>query len=86
MKIFTRLMALAMLVFSSLSLAAPVNINTASADEIAAALNGVGVKKAQAIVDYRSANGDFTSADQVMQVQGIGAAIYEKNQADILVK
>ena len=86
MKTFKSLAAFAAIVFSSLSFASPVNINTASADEIASALNGVGENKAKAIVKYRKDNGNFSSADQIIQVSGIGSAIYEKNKADILVK
>ncbi len=55
MKTINTLAALAALVISSVTSAAPVNINTADAAEIAAALNGVGLNKAQAIVDYRRA-------------------------------
>ncbi|MFT5225758.1 MAG: competence protein ComEA [Polaribacter sp.] len=86
MKTFKTLAALVALVFSSLSFASPVNINTASIDEISAALNGVGASKAAAIVEYRTVNGKFSSPDQIVQVSGIGSAIYEKNKADILVK
>jgi competence protein ComEA len=86
MKIKTVLFTLVVSLFSSITFASPVNINTASAEEIAAALNGVGSAKAQAIVEYRTVNSDFSSADQIVDVSGIGTAIYEKNKADILVK
>ena len=86
MKIITPLAALAALAISSITAAAPVNINTAEATEIAAALNGVGLNKAQAIVDYREANGLFIQADDIVLVRGIGESTYEKNKSDILVK
>jgi competence protein ComEA len=86
MKTFKTLAAFVALVFSSLSFASPVNINTASTDELSAALNGVGADKAAAIVKYRTVNGKFSSPDQIVLVSGIGSAIYEKNKADILVK
>lgn len=86
MKINKTLIALVVILFSPITFASPVNINTASADEIAAALNGVGSAKAQAIVKYRTTNSNFSSADQIIDVTGIGAAIYENNKADILVK
>ena len=86
MKIQQVLVTLVVIFFSSMSFAIPVNINTASADEIATALNGVGSTKAQAIVEYRTANVDFSHADQIIDVKGIGAGIYEKNKADILIK
>ncbi|MCP4431380.1 MAG: helix-hairpin-helix domain-containing protein [Gammaproteobacteria bacterium] len=78
--------ALATLFFSTISLAAPVNINTASISEIADALNGVGSVKAERVVAYRTQNGNFTSAEQIVNVSGIGSKTFEKNKADILVK
>ena len=86
MKTITTLAALAALVISSVTMAAPVNINTASASEIAEALNGIGLNKAQAIVDYRDAYGLFSRADEIVFVRGIGESTYEKNKSDILVK
>lgn len=59
--------------------AGAVNINTASADELADALVGVGPAKAAAIVAHREANGAFTDKAQLQQVQGIGPAILEQN-------
>jgi competence protein ComEA len=59
--------------------AGKVDINRAGAAELAAALNGVGEAKAQAIVDYRTANGPFKSAEQLAQVKGIGLKTVEKN-------
>ena len=86
MKTVQSLVALAAIVFSALSFASPVNINTASADEIAAALEGVGDNKANAIVKYREDNGKFSSPEQILEVNGIGPGTYEKNKADILIK
>ncbi len=86
MKTITTLAVLAALVISSVTMAAPVNINTASASEIAEALNGIGLNKAQAIVDYRDAYGLFSRADEIVFVRGIGESTYEKNKGDILVK
>ncbi len=59
---------------------AAISINGASAAEMAAALNGIGLKKAQAIVDYREQNGAFTQIEQLKEVQGIGNAIIERNR------
>ena len=80
------LAAFAAFCLSGISWAAPVNINSASAEEIAEALNGVGLNKAQAIVEYREAYGAFSRADEIVFVRGIGAATFEKNKDDILVK
>ena len=86
MKTFTTMAALAAFVVSSIAAAAPVNINTASASQIAEALNGIGLSKAQAIVDYREAYGLFSRADEIVFVRGIGESTYENNKSDILVK
>ena len=86
MKTITSIAALAAFVVSSIVSAAPVNINTASAAEIAEALNGIGLSKAQAIVDYREAYGLFSRADEIVFVRGIGDSTYENNKSDILVK
>ena len=90
MKTITTIAALAALVvssvFSSITMATPVNINTASATQIAEALNGIGLSKAQAIVDYRESYGLFTAADEIVFVRGIGDSTFENNKGDILVK
>jgi competence protein ComEA len=74
-----------MLVGSSLSAAGPVNINTADAATLSRELKGVGVKRAQAIVDYRKVHGPFKSADELALVKGIGPAAIDKNRADIRI-
>jgi len=53
-----------------------VNINRASVAELDA-LPGVGPSTAQAIVDYRSTNGPFGSAEDLLNVKGIGPAKFE---------
>lgn len=63
--------------------ASPININTAAAPDIAAALNGIGQAKAEAIVAYRDANGAFKSEDELMQIKGIGQKLLDKIRADI---
>ncbi len=63
----------------------PVNINTASAEVLAEALVGVGLSKAQAIVEYRNKNGRFQSSSQLTQVKGIGERILVANEDRIEV-
>ena len=79
----TPIFAVLLLVFSLLSgfaFAEPatVNINTATVETLAA-LDGVGEAKAQAIIDYRSKNGPFQSAEDLVQVSGIGERTLQKN-------
>ncbi|WP_408909171.1 ComEA family DNA-binding protein [Xenorhabdus szentirmaii] len=57
-----------------------ININTASTEELVKELNGVGIKKAQAIVEYREKYGPFTAVEQLQEVQGIGPIFIEKNR------
>jgi competence protein ComEA len=52
---------------------APLDLNQATVEQLDA-LPGVGPTTAQAIVDYRSRHGPFTSVDDLLQVRGIGAA------------
>lgn len=56
-----------------------VSINTASAEELAQAMNGVGLKKAQAIVSYREEYGPFKTVDDLKQVPGMGNSLVERN-------
>ena len=49
-----------------------VNGNKASAQEIAESLKGVGLSKAEAIVNYRNENGPFKHMDELVNVKGIG--------------
>ena len=78
---------LATCILSSLAWAAePVNVNTASAEEIAESLNGVGLSKAALIVEYRDANGPFTHADELVNVKGIGVRTVDKNKDMILLE
>jgi len=62
----------------------PFNINTADVETISDLMNGVGHKKAQAIIDYRIANGPFENLEEMLAVKGIGKVIISKNKEAIL--
>ena len=64
-------------------LSAEVNINTATQKELMS-LSGIGESKAKAIVEYRSKT-KFKKIEDIMQVPGIGKAIFEKIKKDITV-
>ena len=66
--------------------AGPVNVNKASAEEISESLKGVGMSKAQAIVDYRKKNGAFSHVDELVNVKGIGIRTIDQNRGMILLK
>ena len=62
-----------------------LDINSADAMAIAAALDGVGLTKAQEIVAYREMFGNFHSVEELADVKGIGPATVEKNRQRIIV-
>ena len=58
-----------------------INVNTSDASTLQK-FNGVGPSTAQKIIDYRTANGDFASCDDLTKVKGIGPATLEKIKPD----
>ena len=68
------------------AVATTVNINTADAQLLAAALNGVGHSRAEEIVRYREEFGPFASVDELKEVKGIGKSTLEKNRALITLE
>ncbi len=61
-----------------------ININTADAATLTQ-LKGVGLKKAEAIVAWRKANGQFKNLEQLTDVKGIGEAILKANKDKITI-
>jgi competence protein ComEA len=61
-----------------------ININTASLEDLDR-LPGIGPVMAQRIIDYRTTNGPFAVIDDIMNVQGIGPATFEKIKSLITV-
>ena len=88
MKLFHSLLLTTILLFSTSAMSAQaqaekVNINTANAEQIAAALNGVGDNKAKAIVEYRTSHGKFKSIESLENVDGIGEKTVASNKDKI---
>ena len=50
-----------------------INLNSASADELQM-IDGIGPATAANIIEYREANGEFASINDVVNVNGIGDA------------
>ena len=73
------LLLMAGAVFSAAA-AEKVNINTADAAQLEAALIGIGPAKAEAIVAHRKESGPFKSADELALVKGIGLKTVERNR------
>ena len=57
----------------------------ADAEALADNIVGVGPVLAEAIVAYRLENGAFLSADQLLEIPGLGPKILEKNEKSLLV-
>ncbi len=65
---------------------AMVNINSDSAEELAAGLVGVGMTRAQEIIRHREAYGPFGSVDELLEVRGVGQSTLDKNRARITLE
>ena len=61
------------------SVMAPVAVNLADAETLAAGLAGVGPSKAERIISFREQHGPFLSPEELTQVKGIGASTVAKN-------
>jgi competence protein ComEA len=85
MKFFLGLLASSFF-YTALWAAGPVNVNTASAEEISESLKGIGLSKAQLIVEYREANGSFVHMDELVNVKGIGLKTVDQNRDLIIIQ
>ena len=54
-----------------------ININEANSNQLMN-LSGIGESKAKDIIQYRDENGKFTTIEDIMNVKGIGEALFEK--------
>lgn len=61
-----------------------ININTADSDRLQK-LDGIGESLAQAIIDYREKYGDFTSKEEIREVDGIGKSLFAKIEDKITI-
>lgn len=61
-----------------------VNLNTATSEELQT-IKGVGPATAQKILDYRAAHGRFTSVDELLKIDGIGAKTLEKIRPEVTI-
>jgi len=62
-----------------------IDINTATVDELAHELYGIGPVKSQRIVEHREKIGGFIVAEQLLEIKGIGQKILQKNQHKIKI-
>jgi competence protein ComEA len=79
------LLLIMLLTVPTVVLADPVDINSADVETLASNIDGVGTQKAIAIVQYREANGPFSSLDDLANVQGIGMKTIDRNRDKLTV-
>ncbi len=63
----------------------PIDLNTATVEQLAERLHGVGEAKAEAIVAYREQNGGFEHIDELVNVRGIGLRTVDRNRDRITI-
>lgn len=76
--------ASAVLALSAIQPDEPININTATVEELTE-LPRIGEVTATRIVKWREENGPFASTDELMNVQGIGERTYERIRPHVTV-
>lgn len=63
-----------------------VDINSADAQTLALALDGIGLAKAEDIVEFREKNGKFNNIDELALVKGVGPATISRNREKIALE
>ena len=82
MRFSSLMLMLVLALFSTVTFSQAIDINTASAEELAKGVQGLGPTKAAAIVKYREANGPFQSVNDLTKVTGIKEKALESLLAD----
>jgi len=75
--------------FPTLSLAQdtfPINLNSASAVDIAEAIDGVGEVRAAAIIALREQLGGFTKLEQLLEIKGISEVTLSRIRSLIVLE
>ncbi|PLX47982.1 MAG: DNA-binding protein [Desulfobulbaceae bacterium] len=75
----------ALMLFWAQIVVAGININTADQQTLES-LPGIGPAKASAIIEYRTANGKFSSSSELVQVKGIGTKVLGKIEDQVEVE
>lgn len=60
-----------------------INLNTAQASQLLHAVKGIGKKRADAIIKFRTDNHGFKSLDDLSNVPGLGKSFVKRNHAEL---
>lgn len=63
-----------------------IDLNKADAATLQSRLAGIGKTRAEAIVAYREAHGPFATVDELLEINGIGKALLERNRDKLMVE
>lgn len=61
-----------------------ISLNTATLEELMT-LSGIGEEKAKLIIEYRNTNGKFNNIEELLNIKGIGQAIFDKIKDNITI-
>ncbi len=61
-----------------------INLNSAKLDALEHAFKGIGLKRAEAIIQYREAHGPFKSVQDLAQVKGIGSSFVKRHEEELI--
>jgi competence protein ComEA len=87
MDIVKRVVLVVLLIFAIPAFSADkLNINTATAQQLAKTMKGVGKQKAELIINYRHSHGPFKSLEALKMVKGIGPKTVEDNLDSLTVE
>ena len=84
MKISSLFLALVLALFSIMTFAQAIDINTANVEQLQQ-IKGIGPKKAADIVKYRESHGPFGSVEDLTKVPGIGPKTLATNKDLLMV-
>lgn len=60
-----------------------INLNKADVQTLTKSFKGIGQKRAEAIVSYREAHGNFKSVEELAQVRGLGKTFVNSHLAQL---
>ncbi len=71
--------------FNSATDSDKINVNRATLEQLTT-LNGIGPKKAEAIIDYREEHGPFRQLEDMLNITGIGEKTFASFKENITIK